>query len=57
MKPVEIGGNFHLYRPVEIPLLVKPKDLPYNHGGAYITEADFDKQAQTIFNDIKNFKE
>ena len=38
MKPVQIGNKFHLYRPVEIPPLVKPKDKPYDHGGARITE-------------------
>ena len=34
MKPVEIGGRFHLYRPVEIPPLVKPTPTPFDHGGA-----------------------
>ena len=56
MKPVEIGGKFHLYRPVEIPPLVKPKDLPYNHKGPKISEADFNNQAQIIFDDIKLFE-
>jgi hypothetical protein len=57
MKPVEIGGKYHLYRPVELPPLVKPVDTPYSHGGAKITEADFNTQAQSIFNDIKKFEE
>ena len=39
MKPVEIGGKYHLYRPVELPPLVKPADTPYSHGGAKITQA------------------
>ena len=33
MKPVQIGNKFHLYRPVELPRLVKPLDAPYDHGG------------------------
>ena len=53
MKPVQIGNKFHLYRPVEIPPLVKPKDKPYDHGGARITEAVFNRLVGTIFNDIK----
>jgi len=57
MKPVEIGGKYHLYRPVEIPPLIKPKDLPYNHKGPKISEADFNNQAQIIFDDIKKFEE
>ena len=40
MKPVEIGGKYHLYRPVELPLLVKPNKIPYNHKGPEITEAE-----------------
>ena len=34
MKPVQIGNKFHLYRPVELPPLVKPIQKPYDHGGA-----------------------
>ena len=37
MKPVETGGKYHLYRPVELPPLVKPPDKPYDHGGDKIT--------------------
>ena len=44
MKPVEIGGKFHLYRPVEIPPLVKPTDKPYDHGGSEITESQFQNE-------------
>jgi hypothetical protein len=44
MKPVEIGGKFHLYRPVEIPPLVKPADKPYDHGGSEITESQFQNE-------------
>ena len=33
MKPVAIGGRYHLYRPVEIPTLVRPTPIPYTHGG------------------------
>ena len=32
MKPVEIGGLFHLYRPVELPPLVNPTPTPYPGG-------------------------
>jgi hypothetical protein len=56
MKPVEIGGKFHLYRPVEIPPLIKPKDLPYNHKGPKITEAEFERDSQIIFGDYKRFE-
>jgi hypothetical protein len=52
MKPVEIGGKYHLYRPVELPPLVKPVDTPYSHGGAKITEADFNTRRQDILDDI-----
>ena len=52
MKPVQIGNKFHLYRPVEFPPLVKPVDTPYSHGGAKITEADFNTRRQDILDDI-----
>ena len=52
MKPVEISGKYHLYRPVEIPPLVKPADTPYNHGGAKITEATYERRRQYILDDI-----
>ena len=54
MKPVEIGGKYHLYRPVEIPPIVKPIDTPYNHGGAKITEAAYDRRRQYILDDIED---
>jgi len=57
MKPVQIGGQYHLYRPVEIPPLVKPRDKPYDHGGAKITEAMFNREAQKIFSDIRKYEE
>ena len=44
MKPVQIGNKFHLYRPVEIPPLVKPADKPYDHGGSEITESQFQNE-------------
>ena len=57
MKPVEIGGKYHLYRPVEIPPpLVKPPPKPYDHGGAYITEAEAQREAGIILNDINKFE-
>ena len=56
MKPVQIGNKFHLYRPVELPKLVKPLDAPYDHGGLKITEVAFNKRAQKIFDDIKKME-
>ena len=56
MKPVQIGNKFHLYRPVELPKLVKPLDAPYDHGGLKITESAFNKRAQKIFDDIKKME-
>ena len=44
MKPVQIGNKFHLYRPVEIPPLVKPTRKPYDHGGSEITESQFQNE-------------
>ena len=57
MKPVEIGGKYHLYRPVELPPLVKPPDKPYDHGGDKITEDDFEKDSQYIFSFIRKYQE
>ena len=57
MKPVEIGGKYRLYRPVEIPPpLKKPDPIPYDHKGAYITEAEAQRKAGKIINDINNFE-
>ena len=55
MKPVQIGNKFHLYRPVEIPPLVKPADTPYNHGGAKITEDAYEMRRQHILDDIADY--
>jgi hypothetical protein len=46
MKPVQIGNKLHLYRPVEIPPLVKPIPKPYDHGGSEITENQFQNERQ-----------
>jgi hypothetical protein len=56
MKPVQIGNKFHLYRPVELPPLIRPKDLPYNHKGPKITETEYERDSQIIFADIKTFE-
>jgi hypothetical protein len=57
MKPVEIGGKYRLYRPVEIPPpLKKPDPIPYDHKGAYITEAEAQRKAGKIINDINKFE-
>ena len=48
MKPVAIGGRYHLYRPVEIPVLVPPIDTPYPHGGPRITEERFQRLRETL---------
>ncbi len=48
MKPVQIGNKLHLYRPVEIPPLVKPAPKPYDHGGLKITEAQLEKEKREI---------
>ena len=52
MKPVEIGGKFHLYRPVEIPVLVAPTDKPYPHGGRRITEAEFQSTREDLIQEM-----
>jgi hypothetical protein len=56
MKPVEIGGKFHLYRPVEIPPLVKPTPTPYNHRGNKISEATYRRKMQDILDDIRGYE-
>ena len=48
MKPIEIGGRYHLYRPIEIPLLVRPPEIPYSHGGVKISEDDYRRRIQEI---------
>jgi len=57
MKPVQIGGQYHLYRPVEIPPLVKPRDKPYDHGGAKITQATYERRRQYILDNIAAYQE
>jgi hypothetical protein len=57
MKPVEIGGKFHLYRPVEIPPLVRPTPILYAHGGAKITEAQLLNDRRLISGSIKLYEE
>ena len=56
MKPIEIGGKFHLYRPVEIPPLVKPTEIPYSHGGKKISDATYRRKMQDIIDDIRGFE-
>ena len=56
MKPVQIGNKFHLYRPVEIPPLVKPTPTPYRHGGAKISEATYRRKMQDIIDDIRGYE-
>jgi hypothetical protein len=53
MKPVETGGKYRLYRPVEIPPLVRPTPIPYNHGGPKITEVAYKRRRQDILDDIE----
>ena len=52
MKPVSIGGRYHLYRPVEIPVLVPPIDTPYPHGGRRITEAEFQSSREDLIQEM-----
>ena len=52
MKPIEIGGRYHLYRPIEIPPLVRPPEIPYSHGGAKISEDEHRIRIQNIINDV-----
>ena len=56
MKPVQIGNKFHLYRPVEIPPLVKPTPTPYSHGGKKISEATYRRKMQDIIDDIRGYE-
>jgi hypothetical protein len=56
MKPVEIGGKYRLYRPVEIPPLVRPTQIPYNHGGPKITEVAYKRRRQDILDDIEYYR-
>ena len=56
MKPIEIRGRYHLYRPVEIPPLVRPTPIPYSHGGKKISEATYRRKMQDILDDIKSFE-
>jgi hypothetical protein len=56
MKPVEIGGKYHLYRPVELPTLVRPTQIPYNHGGPKITEVAYKRRRQDILDDIEYYR-
>ena len=56
MKPVEIRGRYHLYRPVEIPPLVKPTEIPYSHGGKKISDATYRRKMEDIIDDIKSFE-
>ena len=44
MKPIEIGGKYHLYRPVELPPPIKLTPKPYDHGGSEITETQFQNE-------------
>ena len=53
MKPIEIGGKYHLYRPIEIPPLVKPTEIPYSHGGKKITKVTYQRKKQDIIDDIR----
>jgi len=46
MKPVEIGGKFHLYRPVEIPPIPSPKLK--NLMGEYLTEESVNNERDKL---------
>ena len=46
MKPVEIGGKFHLYRPVEIPPIQPPKLRQLM--GDYLSEDDIKKERDKL---------
>jgi len=53
IKPVQISGKYHLYRPVEFTTPVKPPDIPYDRGDPKISEAEFNTKAEKIFEDIQ----
>jgi hypothetical protein len=53
MKPVEIGGVFHLYRPVELPPLVKPKPTPYPGGWTKISQVTYNRKLQDYYDDLE----
>jgi len=55
MKPVEIGGKFHLYRPVEIPPVPKPKLK--NLMGDYLTEEYVNNEKQKIVDAATSLEE
>ena len=57
MKPIEIGGKFHLYRPVEIPPIPKPIPKPYSHGGAKITEREVQNDLNNMFRSKSAFED
>jgi hypothetical protein len=57
MKPVEIGGKFHLYRPVEIPPIPKPIPKPYSHGGAKITDTRVQNELHNMFRSKNAFED
>ncbi|MEN9914025.1 MAG: hypothetical protein RL528_767 [Bacteroidota bacterium] len=57
MKPIEIGGKFHLYRPVEIPPIPKPIPKPYSHGGAEITERQVRNDLNNMFRSKNAFED
>ena len=51
MKPVEIAGRFHLYRPVELPPLVKPAPTQYPRGWTKISDATYKRKVQDYIDD------
>ena len=53
MKPIEIGGKYHLYRPIEIPPLVRPTEIPYSHGGAKISEVEYNHKSNIYLEILK----
>ena len=57
MKPVEIGGKYHLYRPVEIPPLPKPIPKPYSHGGPKLTEIQVERELRNMFRSRNGFED
>ena len=53
MKPVEIAGRFHLYRPVELPPLVKPTPTLYPRGWTKISQVTYNRKLQDYFDDLE----